>query len=161
MSSACTLICPSKRFSEAINAISVVFQDNYDVQGETQSWRRIEVRLPQSLIAFTSLIREKPGDQFSKIILSMHNFFRQIKTTAKANKQFVLSRVVNAEMLIGVIAEPAFIEKDKHFDCIWTLADRLDAIVFSGEAMLDAQGVRLLSQTGEADFILASDERHS
>ncbi len=84
----------------------------------------------------------------------MHNFFRQIETPAVANRSFVLNRVADAEMLIGVIVEPEFREEDKHFDCVWSLAERLNAIVFSGQAMLNAQGAGLLTQTGETDIVL-------
>jgi hypothetical protein len=71
-----------------------------------------------------------------------------------ANKNLVLNRIAEAEMLIGIIVDPEFREEDKHFACIWSLAERLNAVVFSGEAMLNAQGARLLNQAGETDVLL-------
>jgi hypothetical protein len=63
----------------------------------------------------------------------------------------VLDKIANAQMLIGVVGEPEFIEEDGHFDCIWSISEELHAVVFSGEAMLDCTGRRLLSESGDYD----------
>jgi hypothetical protein len=73
------------RMIDRVDPIREVFWGDLDIQGDPWVWWRIEIRLPQSVVAFTRLIKDKPGDRFSKLILSMHNFFRQIETPAIAN----------------------------------------------------------------------------
>ncbi len=154
MGSACTLVCPIEAYSDVFATLENSSTSELIVQGRPDSWKQIEIRSPGSLIAFTSLVREKPGDEYSKLILSMHNFFRRIGTEANKNQRFVLECIANAKMLIGVVAEPAFSEDDWHFNCIWPIAEHLNAIVFSGEAMLNAKGERLLDKIGEADITI-------
>jgi hypothetical protein len=74
----------------------------------------------------------------------MHNFFRTVDTDAGADRALVLQRIANAKMLIGVVGEPEFLEEEGHFEQIWRTAERLDALVFSGDAMLNGRGELLL-----------------
>ena len=82
----------------------------------------------------------------------MHNFFRTIETSAVSNKNFVLSRVENAKMMIGVVAEPEFLESDPRLDCLWKIAEKLDAVIFNGQAMLNLEGENIIMKDGQHDI---------
>jgi hypothetical protein len=94
------------------------------------------------------MVRQKRGDRFSRLVLSMWTFFDGIDTSNCKNKNLVLQAVENTEMFIGVVAEPEFNEDEGHFTCIFSVARKLKALVFGGEAMQDAEGRKLLGSDG-------------
>jgi hypothetical protein len=149
MSFACTLVSPIRGYAEALEAIRGSNLGELAIQGDLRTWKRIEIQILGGVLAFTSLVRKKPGDKFSKLTLSMHSFFRNVETDATGSKEFVLKRIADAEMFIGVVAND--LREEGSLDCIWAVAECLNAIVFSGEAMLNARGERLLDQTGMSD----------
>jgi hypothetical protein len=102
----------------------------------------------------TSLVQHEPGDRFSTLVLGMYNFFRTIDTDAQGNKRYVLDRVGNAELMIGVVADPECSETDPRLDCLWAVTEALDAVVFNGDAMLNLEGNRILSRNGEHDVLM-------
>jgi hypothetical protein len=81
----------------------------------------------------------------------MHNYFRQVTTPAQAVKRDVLHRVANLALAIGVVAEPEFMETARHYACIFATADALDAIIWTGNGVIDADGKLLLDAEGNCE----------
>jgi hypothetical protein len=52
---------------------------------------------------------------------------------------------------IGFRAEPAYSEGHGHFDCIFALAEHLDAVVWNGSALLTSSGTLLVNAAGESE----------
>jgi hypothetical protein len=96
-------------------------------------------------------IRREPGDAFSKMVLGMHNYFRCVKTTAEAKQRDILNRVANMALAIGVVAEPEFVEEARHYDCIFGIADALNAIIWTGSGAINAEGKLLLDGDGNCE----------
>src|SRR5262249_43453803 len=115
------------------------------VHGEPQQWERIEARFAGSQLSLSSLVRREPFDKFSKLILGMHNFFARIETPSARDQEFVLRRIANAEMLIGITAQPSFRSDDGHLKCVAAIAECLDALIFTGTSMLTADGRVILN----------------
>ena len=111
----------------------------------------MRIAFPTSTLTFTSMIRDKPGDRFSRLVLSMHNFFRVIATNGKEQKKRVLEGIENAEMFLGIVADPEFSDDEEHFICLFAVARKLNALVFTGEAMQDADGRKLLGNDGSVE----------
>ena len=78
----------------------------------------------------------------------MWSFFDAIDTKGNSKKDLVLQAVEHTEMFIGIVAEPEFNDVDGHFACIFSVARKLNALVFGGEAMQDAEGRKLLGSDG-------------
>lgn len=98
-------------------------------------------------------VRLKPGDSFSKMVLGLHNYFRQVNTSAEAIKREVLDRVSGMELAIGVVAEPEFVEEAGHFDYIFGIAAAVDGIIWNGEGVLNADGQLLLDGEGNCEVM--------
>lgn len=124
------------------------------LDGIEENWDRLILRFSEGEMFLTSLVRRIPGDSFSKLVLSMHNFFRMAETDATSNKNFVLGRIQNAKMMIGVVADPEFSEMDERLDCLWRIAEQLDAVIFNGDAMLNLQGQRIMTEIGDHDILI-------
>jgi hypothetical protein len=154
MTSACTILCPAINYAKVLEAIRLTSDGEISLDGTNEKWGRITVMLPSKQVTLTSLVREMPGDKFSKLVLSMHNFFRTIETPAASNKRYVLSRIADVQMMIGVVAEPQFLEDDSRFDILWGVAEWNSALIFNGEAILDLQGRRILDCNGEFDVLV-------
>jgi hypothetical protein len=71
-----------------------------------------------------------------------------------SNQNYVLSRIADVEMMIGVVADPKFAKADSRLDILWKIADCMDAVIFNGDAILDLQGQRILDHKGEFDVIV-------
>ncbi len=95
--------------------------------------------------------RDKPGDEFSKLILGTLTFFRNVETTALENKQKVMKLISATRWAIGVVAEPGFVDEAGHFDCIFGIAERLEGLIFNGWGMVDANGLMVLDKDGNFD----------
>jgi hypothetical protein len=154
--SALTAVCPEKGYRKVLDAIRSFPTAKVTLEGTEDTWDRLILMFPVGTMILTSMVRHAPGDRFSKLVLSMHNFFRTVEATATANKDLVLSRVKGAEMMIGVVAEPEFRDIDIRLECLWRIVEKLDAIIFNGEAMLNLRGERIMTRSGEHDV----DVRH-
>jgi hypothetical protein len=147
-------VCPEKGYGKVLDAVRSFQAVNVTLEGNEESWDRLVLVVPAGTIVLTSLVRHAPGDKFSKLVLSMHNFFRTIETSAESNKNFVLSRVENAKMMLGVVADPSFSEGDTRLDYLWRIAEELDAVIFNGQAMLNLEGKRIIAKDGQHDVDL-------
>jgi hypothetical protein len=151
MSDNCTIICADADYQAAFNSLRAVSPLPLAIEGNQDAWSRIEIRSPTSSIAFTSLVRKAPMDPFSKLNLSLSNFFRRIETPHEELRQKIVAHINNATLMIVVVAEPEFSEQDLHPEFIYSLAQTLNGMVFDGDAMHDDEGEILLDQRGESD----------
>jgi hypothetical protein len=152
------MVCPERGYRNVLNAVRSCHDVQLTVEGNDETWDRLVLHFPTGTMVLTSMVRHAPGDKFSKLVLSMHNFFRTVETSAMSNKNVVLSRVENAKMMIGVIAEPEFSESDLRPDCLWRIAEQLDAVIFNGQAMLNLNGERIMAKDGQYDVQVTPQE---
>jgi hypothetical protein len=154
MTSACTILCPTNDFGAVLDAIQSATAWELSLEGTRDYWTRITVVYTGKQITFSGLVQVQPGDKFSRTVLSMHNYFRTVKTDVASNQGYVLRRIANVQMMIGVVADPEFSEDDSRFNILWHIAECMDALVFNGEAILDLQGQRILDQDGKFDVVV-------
>ena len=81
----------------------------------------------------------------------MSAFFERVETPHPAIKAGVLERVENFALAIGVVAEPGFDDEAGHYECIFGLAAELDAIIWNGNGVLDAEGSMILDADGNSE----------
>ena len=108
------------------------------VHGPENGWSKIVCQGRETTITFNSMRKKKPGDEFSKLILSTHNLFRTRVKQQSENKEIVLSRIKRTALAIGIVAEPDLSEEDE--DCLLDLARILDGVIFNGSSMIDSEG---------------------
>ncbi len=146
MAQNCTILCPTDEPQQIVACLRDLLQDGADIRvtGKDSDWSRIEINAAAASLTLNRQIRRKPGDAFSKMVLGMHTYFDGVKTSAKAIKKDVLDRVLNMALAIGVVAEPAFVEDARHYDCIFGIAADMNAIIWTGSGVINAEGKMLL-----------------
>ena len=123
-----------------------------EVAGKNASWSSIAIEAPGTSLVLNRLVRVRPGDRFSSLVLGVHNYFNQVKTKRKAIKADVLRRVERMALAIGVVAKPEFVELAGHYDCIFRLAKAFDAIIWTGSGVINADGDLLLDGEGNTEL---------
>lgn len=153
MAQNCTILCPTDDAQQIVAVLRDLLGGGAGlrVTGKDSSWSKIEIKTSTASLTLNRQVRRKPGDSFSKMVLGMCNYFRQVKTSAKAIKKDVLDRVTNMALAIGVVAEPAFVEEARHYDCIFGIADALNAIIWTGSGVINAEGKMLLDGEGNCE----------
>jgi hypothetical protein len=144
----CTIVCAVRDFQQGLSGLPAILPAGAE-QVVTED--HVEIRTERSSIRFSPLLRVKPGDQFSKLTLSMHNYFNRIRSADPRRKRHVLDAISKAALYVGVVASPKFLEDDRHSDIIFTLAGSLNGLVFTGDAMLNAHGDIILSAAGDSE----------
>ena len=144
MSQACTLICSSNKFS--LSDLLKKFVSDAECM-EERSADVVVVSVDDVTIKFTVKKRKRPGDEYSHLILSFGTHFRDVRTKAKKNKQLILQAIMHAEALIGVVADPGFDERTD--GVLLGLAQSLDALIFTGAALLNGKGELVLDNKGK------------
>jgi hypothetical protein len=122
-----------------------------DVVGGKERWDSIVVRAPEGGITINSMQRERPGDEFSRMILGAGNYFRDIRTTSVAAQQRLLELISELEWAIGVVAEPEYTETDTRLDLVFEIARHLNAVIFNGSGMIDKDGLMILEADGSSE----------
>ncbi len=124
------------------------------ISGNDDSWESLLVTAPRATLTFNALLRNEPGDQFSKTVLGGANFFRRVNTDAKNNQSFVKDAILNTKLIIGVVAEPELAEDAGFPDLLFEAAHRCDGLIFNGEGMVDTSGDLLLDKQGRYDRVV-------
>lgn len=114
------------------------------IDGTDQEWRSVSLKSDVSELVFNSMIRQFPGDQFSKLVLGIHNFARGLNGTDTGTTQAALNAIANVQMLVGVVASPEFMEAEHHQDYVCGVTRNLGGLIFNGDAILDSDGNELL-----------------
>jgi hypothetical protein len=149
----CTILCSADAPRQVVACLRNLLEGGPEllVTGKESDWSKIEIKTPGTSLTLNRQVRSKPGDSFSKLVLGMHTYFDGVKTSATSIKKDILDRVLNLALAIGVVAEPVFVDEDRHYDCIFGIAADMNAIVWTGSGVIDAKGRMLLDGEGNSD----------
>lgn len=139
MSDACTIILPTKDFLSVLTILKQ-FLDPVLIVGSETHWERLETKSSENSLVFRSLVRVAPGDQFSKLILGLHQFARNLRGINPTRFTELLREIENAEMLIGVVATPDFSANALYEEAVFAVAESLHGIVFTGSSFVSGSG---------------------
>jgi hypothetical protein len=153
MAQNCTILCPIDDPRQVLAVVRDFLPDGADigVNGNDSEWTRIEIKTGSASLTLNRQVRHEPGDRFSRMVLGMHNYFRVVKTPSDATQRDVLDRVASMALAIGVVAEPQFIDEARHYDCIFGIAAAMNAIVWTGSGVINADGIMILDGDGNSD----------
>lgn len=152
MSASCTLICPEIDFAGVLSILNENPQVKLQVEGPNAQWDRLIVSIPQGSLKLSSLYEAKDAQKYSSIGLGLYNFVNVSPTDDAKLQEFLKAAVFNAPFIIGVVAEPGFEDMDV-FRCLADVTQALDALIFSGSALLAPTGHPLLDDEGQGDFL--------
>lgn len=150
----CTILCPTDDPRQVVKFVCELAQAGatIDILGDDSNWSKIEIRTSDSTLTLSRQVRLEPGDAFSKMVLGMHNYFWQVNTSAVAIKQEVLDRIEHVALAIGVVAEPEFNESDGHYDYLFGIAKTLEAVIWTGSGVINAEGKMILDGDGISEL---------
>lgn len=149
MAEYCTIFGQNADYAGVLRRIRETSVAPVGVVGEESRWKKLVLKGRQSTLTLNSMEREKPGDDFSKLVLSTHNFLRK-SSSDSASKDSVLKAVSACSIAVGVVAEPALDESEGHMACVLDVARIIKGMIFNGSAMLDSDGALLLHAKAEA-----------
>jgi hypothetical protein len=149
----CTILCPSDEPQQILHVLRGLIQVGAEiyVTGKESNWSKIDIRAAAATLTLNRQFRRQPGDSFSKMVLGMHNYFNQVKTSAQAIKKNVLDRVAKMRAAIGVVAKPEFVDETGHYDCIIGIAAAVDAIIWTGRGVINPEGKMILDGEGKTE----------
>ncbi|WP_146436545.1 hypothetical protein [Blastopirellula retiformator] len=87
----------------------------------------------------------EPGDDFCRLLLSTCAFVEGLPNADAVVKKWLASHVESCELVLGVVAEPAFDADERFHAVVFAIAKAFDGVIFNGHEMLDANGVTLLA----------------
>ena len=150
----CTILCPADEPERVVSLVHQLFEGRgrVSVVGEGGNWSSITIESDGVTLVLNRRVFDRPGDEFARMQGGMWSYFDRIETEHAAIKSDVLARVENFALAIGVVAEPGFDEGAGHFECIFGLAAELDAIVWNGNGVLDAEGSMILDGEGNSEI---------
>ena len=153
MPQSCTILCPSDDSQRVVALVRefVGERGRVGVTGRGAAWSSITVGTAGASLVLTRLVRGRPGDRFSQLVLGAHNYFNRVKTRRRAIRADLLRRVGGVALAVGVVAEPGFVEAAGHYDCIYGLAGALDAVIWTGSGALNPRGELLLDGAGNSE----------
>jgi hypothetical protein len=92
------------------------------------------------------------GDKFSFMVLGVCNFFENIETKFKNQKQTIINQLLDCETAIGIVADSNFTETDERATFIYNLMQMFDGIMFDGQGMTDKNGKIILDHDGSSEI---------
>jgi hypothetical protein len=153
MAQYCTILCPADEPGRVLSAVEDLIGDRgtIAVEGDVSDWSAVTVEAEGASLTLNRLVFGESGDKFARMQAGMWSFFDRVETPHAAIKADVLEKVEQFALAIGVVAEPGFDEEAGHFDCLFGLTAELDAIIWNGNGVLDAEGSMILDADGESE----------
>lgn len=149
----CTILCPDDQPARVVELVGELMEDRgrITLDGEVDDWSSITIEGEGTSMVLNRLIFVSQGDRFSQVQGGMWRYFDEVETVHTSIKSDLLERINGFALAIGVVAEPGLVEEAGHYDCIFGLAGALDAVIWNGNGVIDAQGEMILDGQGESE----------
>jgi len=131
-------------YKQVVDIVRAVGRGNLQVAGPEDGWEKLVLEGQAGTLTLSPMVRQVPDDEFSRLVMGMYGFFQSAETDQVEVKQAVLDTVSEAEMFIGVVAEPTFCEEDGHSACVLAIVAAVEGMLFDGETMIGGDGNRIL-----------------
>ncbi len=154
MAQNCTILCPRDEPERLIESVKrlVDGRGELEIGGTPCDWNSITLRSLGSSLVLNRRVHRHNGDDFSRMMLGLLNYFREVTTPHEETKERVLRGLDDVSLAIGVVAEPSFDEEAGHFELIFGLAEEFDAMTWNGSGVLDPTGSLILDGDGESEL---------
>jgi hypothetical protein len=142
----CTVVSEVAGLSQMLAAVRAAAPEaRVEVEGQPDHWKIVRLTSAGASLKLTTMHRDKPGDAFSKLVLGLHNHFREAARANGRTGQQVLDRVLMLHLAVGVVAEPAM-EHEKWLEqVILAAAGAVSGMIFDGHDLLSSDGAVLLA----------------
>lgn len=142
MAENCTIFCRVLNLDEIAQLLHSHFSSSSPTSNDSMTAYGGAVTLRCTRKVF----RER-GDDFCRLLLSMCAFVEGVSKADAVMKRRLVSHIESSELVLGVVAEPAFDADERCHAVVFAIAKSLDGIIFNGREIIDANGVALLAAT--------------
>lgn len=147
----CTLFCRRDSPDAALATAEANLRAKARTDVPRERWNQADfARGPASVRLHRTPFRE-PGDKLSKLILGLVNWLNHVAVIHPAGTKAAVDHILATQATIGFTALPDFSEDSGHFDCVFALAEELDALVWNGSALLNADGEIVIDGGGGSE----------
>lgn len=105
--------------------------------------REITNRAASSQVEVHFKFRKEAGDEFSRLILGTHNFFRTRAKGLEEARRDILQRISEVTVIVG-IPRAGNVTGESLVTGVSPLAEKMDAMFFDGFTMRDGSGIDLM-----------------
>lgn len=109
----------------------------------------IHLRSPEGEMSVNALF-PVVGGRFGRVYMGALNAIRRIPGMDRSMRDQLYDDVKRAEMILGCVVEPDFLERDERFDAIFEIAQLCRGVVFDGFTFLTDNGEVIATLNGSA-----------
>lgn len=140
MAESCTIYCKLMNLDEIARLLHSHFPSFSSTAGDSMT-----VHGSAGSLRLTKRIFRERGDDFCRLLLSTYAFVERMPNADAVVTKRLASHVESSELVLGVVAEPAFDADERYHSVMFAIAKALDGVIFNGQEMLDANGVTLFA----------------
>lgn len=140
-----TIIGPKLLYEEVRRCIMGSTAGEYALEGFPTDWSSLVVRKGKASLAFSVMRFVEAQDPFCCEVLHLANLARNAEGVPKKKRDKVEKFVASAEMILGVVGTPRLDSIERGEDAIYSVAETIEGIVFTGSEFLDPDGNVLLT----------------
>ena len=154
-----TIIGKVASYEGVENCIRAFTPGEVEVIGPSEAWREIILRYPSGAkVTFCSLVPFKNGDHSSHIRYELDRKALQASSSDLELKTRIGNQCYDSNILIGVVARPAFDQAPRVESAILEIAAEIEGLVYNGTEFIDPEG-NVLLEIPDADPSDAWDHR--
>ena len=141
MTASCTLFSDTVGLAQILAAARSAAPDAHlEVEGDPGSWQRLRLSTTGASLCLTSMVAKEPGDEFSKLLLGLHNHFRRAAIAHGRATPEALKRVLALGLAVGIVAEPTMECEPWVERVVWAAAEAVSGSIFNGNDLLTSEG---------------------
>jgi hypothetical protein len=138
MTESCTIYCKVLNLDEIARLLHSHFPTSIPAAGDSML-----VHGNHGSLRFSKKVFRERGDDFCQLLLSTRAFVQGMSVADPEVTMRLVSHVASCELVLGVVAEPAFDADERYHVVVFEIAKALDGVVFNGQEMLDTNGETL------------------
>lgn len=144
MAENCTIYCKINNLVEVAQLIHGHFPEipANTISDETTP---IVIDVDNGSLRVTPKYFHERGDTFCRLLLSTCAFIDGTSDADRTTKKSLVSHVASCELILGVVADPAFDSDERFHAVVFAIATALLGVIFNGHEMLDANGATLVA----------------
>ncbi len=140
MAVSCTIYCKVLNLDSITSLLHSNFPSSISTAGDSMLVHGIDGSL-----RLTPRIFREWGDEFCRLLLSTCALVEGMPDADAIVIKRLASHIESCELVLGVVAKPAFDADERYHAVVFAIAKALHGIVFNGQEMLDADGATLVS----------------
>lgn len=161
MSQNCSLYCLDNNPEKVLDSVrTLVKHHQLEIEGDETDWKAFRYQSSKVTMIINRLQGTSAGDSFSELVENTYSFVNSIESSNQGNKTELLQHI-NAS--IQILAVEVDTEETDCFDedcedILFTIAENLNGVLFTGNEFLNIKGGLVLDVEGHSDEGVSTDD---